>query len=1031
MKAKLMLSLCLLLLAGLGFAQGTRTVSGVVTDKNTGETLMGVAILVKGTTNGTITSMEGNYTLSNVPSNAILEFSYLGMIAQEVPINGKSILNVAMVEDSRNLEEVVVVGYGTTKVKDLTSSITTVKAEELIKTPSGQAMQALQGKVAGMQVVSSGAPGDAPTIRVRGIGSYPGSNNEAPLYVVDGMFFDNINFLNTSDIASISVLKDASAAAIYGVRAANGVVLIETKSGAYKAKTEISYDGYYGVQRAQNILKMANSEQFSQMAYEATFGLDQLNQLQIEDRIAAKDYNSIDYLYVLNSMNRYGRNPLNANVPNVNTDWYKEILRPAAVQSHSVSASGGSEKASYSLGTSYFTQDGILNMNNNYNRFNLRSKVEFKATDWLTLGGNVVVSDESKYGQESSAWNSAYFAVPIMPVIDETNTVAWPDHFANAKDIAYRGAQNPFIVMSYNQNRMKAMNVMTNFHAKIDLIPNKLSFKTTYNQSYVNINNRYVGLPYDMGQGVLRLKSVISRSIGTYVDKIWDNVLTYNDTFGKHNLTVMAGQSYRNERYEGLRASAEDFPYENETSWYLDQALTPSAESIGDGAANEYGLSYFGRLSYNYDGKYLLYGTMRADGSSKYQVKWGYFPTVGLGWVLSEEGFMKDISAVNFLKLRASWGQLGNDKIAASSGSSTTSTVNVALGDIKTGGTQAASTFSWLGWEVTEETDFGISSTFLNNRLGVEADWYNRDTKNAAISVKIPMVGGSVMRNGGVIRNTGVELELNWNDKITKDLRYNIGLNVATLDNKVIDLYGQPYIDGGMAEFRQRSIVGNPLLAFYGYELAGVYQNQAEIDADPVAVANNLIPGDFKYKDQQVEGETGYGVINDDDRVVLGSYFPNLTFGGNLGLEYKNLEFSATFMGQSGNKILNRKRGEVIWTNDQNMDADLALNRWHGDGTTNSYPSSAGLKKGWNQKMSNFFVEDGSFWRIQNVQLAYNFKDLNMGNYTLPLVRVYVTADKPLTMFGYNGFTPEVPNGIDTQMYPIPAVYTVGLNVKF
>ncbi len=1031
MKAKLMLSLCLILFAGFLFAQGGRTVTGVVSDKVSGETLPGVAVQIKGTTIGVITNADGFYSLSDLPANGVLVVSYLGMTTQEIQIDGRSRVNVQLSEDTQNLEELVVVGYGTTKVKDLTSSITTVKASELVKSPTGQAMQALQGKVAGMQVVSSGAPGDAPTIRVRGIGSYPGSNNEAPLYIVDGMFFDNIDFLNTNDIASISVLKDASAAAIYGVRAANGVVLIETKSGSYKAKTEIVYDGYYGFQQAQNVLKMANSEQFSQMAYEATFGMEQLNSIQIEDRIAAKDYNKIDYIYVLNAMERYGRNPNNANVPNVNTDWYAEILRPAAIQNHSISATGGADRASYSLGASYFSQDGILDMKNNYDRFNLRSKVEFKATDWLTLGGNIVVSEATKFGQESSAWNSAYFAVPIMPVIDEQNTEAWPDQYANAKNIAYRGAQNPFIVMSYNQNKMKSLKVLSNFHAKLDLIPNKLSFKTTYNHSYANINNRYVGLPYDMTQGVNRLLSTMSRSVGTYSDKIWDNVLTYSDMFGKHSLTAMAGHSYRNERYEGLRASADDIPYENETTWYLDQALVKNAESIGDGGFNEYGLSYFGRLSYNYDDKYLLYGTVRADGSSKYQEKWGIFPTVGFGWVLSQEGFLKQNEIINFLKLRGSWGQLGNDKIAASSGSSTTSTINVALGGIKTGGTTSASTFSWLGWEVTEELNLGLSSTFLNNRLSVEADWYNRDTKNAAIAVKIPMVGGTIMRNGGVIRNSGIELELGWNDNITKDLSYNVGLNVSTLKNEVIDLYGQPYMDGGMAEFRQRSIVGHPLLAFYGYQVAGVYQNQEEIDADPVAVANKLVPGDFKYVDQQPEGETGYGVINDDDRVVLGSYFPNLMYGGNLGLQYKNLELSATFMGQSGNKILNRKRGEVIWTNDQNMDADLAINRWHGEGTTNSYPSSAGLKKGWNQKMSDFLVEDGSFWRIQNIQLAYNIKNISMGNFSIPLVRVSFTADKPLTVFNYNGFTPEVPNGIDTQMYPVPAVYTLGLNVKF
>jgi hypothetical protein len=282
----------------------------------------------------------------------------------------------------------------------------------------------------------------------------------------------------------------------------------------------------------------------------------------------------------------------------------------------------------------------------------------------------------------------------------------------------------------------------------------------------------------------------------------------------------------------------------------------------------------------------------------------------------------------------------------------------------------------------------------------------------------------------GIIRNSGIEVTLNWNNKISDDLSYNVGVNFATLKNEVRDLYGQPYIDGGSAEFRQRSIVGEPLLAFFGYEVLGVYQNQAEIDADPAA-PSSAVPGDFKYKDQQAEGEEGYGVIDDDDRVVLGSYFPNFMYGGNLGINYKNWEFSTSIVGQSGNKILNRKRGEIIWTSDGNMDADLAINRWHGEGTSNKYPSSAGLRKGWNQKMSDYFVEDGSFFRIQNIQLAYNIKNVTLGGVKIPESKVILTADRPLTLFKYNGFNPEVANGIDTQTYPIPAVYTIGLNVRF
>ena len=405
------------------------------------------------------------------------------------------------------------------KVKDLTSSISTLKSEELAKTPSSQAMQALQGKVAGLQVVSSGAPGDSPTIRLRGIGSYPGKNNEAPLYVVDGMFFDNIDFLNPSDIASISVLKDASAAAIYGVRAANGVVLIETKSGGYNQKTEISYDGYYGTQVAQNVLKMANSEQFAAMAMESG--------------------SPADAGFIQNAMQRYGRSRINPNVPDVNTDWFKEILRPAAIQNHNFSVSGGSQRASYSLGTNYFSQEGILKMKNNYERFNLRSKLDFKANDWLTMGGNLIFSNAVKYGQEADAWNQAYFAVPIMPIYDENNTAATPVNYSSAQDLGYRSGQNPFPTLGFNNNRLNIKKLLANFYLKIDLIPQKLSFKSTYNQAFTSLYERNVNLPYYISNGFQRVDATLKKTTSEYSDQIWDNVLTFTNSFGKHNLVVM------------------------------------------------------------------------------------------------------------------------------------------------------------------------------------------------------------------------------------------------------------------------------------------------------------------------------------------------------------------------------------------------------------------------------------------------------------------------------------------------------------
>ena len=384
------------------------------------------------------------------------------------------------------------------------------------------------------------------------------------------------------------------------------------------------------------------------------------------------------------------------------------------------------------------------------------------------------------------------------------------------------------------------------------------------------------------------------------------------------------------------------------------------------------------------------------------------------------------MKAIDYLKFRFGWGQLGNENVPAAAGAATTSPIDVVFNGIKYGGTVTTSNFSYLRWERTEETNIGVTAKMFHNRLDMDADYFIRDTKDAVIPVFTPAVGGFILKNAGVIRNSGLELALNWNDKIGQDFSYNIGGNISTLKNVMKDIYGQFYIDGGTAEFRQRTAVGYPVFSFFGRQVAGVYQNQAEINADPVAVANGLAPGDFKYKDLNNDGK-----INDDDRTYLGSYFPTLMYGANLGFTYKNLDFSVNCMGQAGNKILNRKRGELIWTNDGNLDADLAVNRWHGEGTSNKYPSSAGLRKGWNQKMSDYFVEDGSFFRIQNVQLGYSFKNIHLSGLNIPLVRIILTAERPLTVFKYNGFNPEVENGIDTQTYPIPAVYTVGLNIKF
>lgn len=1004
--------LMLLFVAGsMVFAQ-TKTVTGTVTGADDGLSLPGVTVVIEGTLQGTVTDIDGNYSVEVTPDQS-LTFSFVGFESQTMPVGNQQVINVALQTADFNLDEVVVIGYGEAQVKDLTSSIVTIKSEELVKTPSGQTMQALQGKVAGMQIVNAGAPGGEPTVRIRGIGSFPGRSNTNPLYVVDGMYFDNIDFMNPNDIENVSVLKDASASAIYGVRAANGVVLITTKSGSLNKKSTVTYEGYYGIQVPQNVIQMSNAEQFVNYIYQTG--------------------DEGDISFISNAMQRYGRSRINPNVPDINTDWYAEIMNSyAPQQNHSLNISGGNEKTAYSMGISYFDQEGLLDTDNSYRRMNIRTKVDHQVNNWLKTGVNINVSNAQRYIGEDAAWFNAYHAVPILPVYDEENYeelfaagVKYPSRYTSAQLLGYRGAQNPFISLDYNNNRQDIRKFLSGIFAEVDLLPEKLTFKTNYNLSYMFIKGRNVGLPYFITSDANRTVSTITSSRTTDVNQFWDNTLTYRNSFGDHNITAMVGTSYRDEWYDYLRGSASDIPL-NENSWYIGQSQEADSKTADDNAERIYGISYFGRLSYNFKDKYLAYFTLRREGTSKYQEKWGTFPAFGLGWVVSEESFFQTSDVINFLKLRAGWGKLGNDKIPRQDGANTTNPVFLAIDDTQLNGTKTTSTFGYLGWETVKETNVGITADVLNRRLNLEADYYIRDTENAAIPVSLKLQSGSVLRNVGTIRNSGFELALNWTGKISSDLRYTLSGNLATLKNEVRDLYGQAYINGGSAEFRQRSQVGKPLLSFYGYEVAGIYQNQAEIDADPIAVANGLVPGDFKFVNQD-----DIDVIDDEDKVFLGSYFPNLTYGSSLGLTYKDFEFSMSFMGQSGNKILNRKRGEIIWTNDTNIDAELAEGLWNGEGTSNKYPSASGLRRGWNQNFSDYLVEDGSFFRIQNVQLAYNLDGAKLLGEGMPDARIHLTAEKPLTLFNYNGFNPEVANGIDRQFYPVPSVFTVGINLKF
>ncbi len=987
-----------------------RTITGKVTSVTDTSPIPGVNVIVQGTSKGTVTDADGNFSIILLTSENALSFTFVGFKTATVQVGSQTTINVQLEDDITTLDQVVVVGYGTQKEKDLTSAITTIGTDEIVKVPTSQAMQALQGKVPGVQIINSGAPGTGPTVRVRGIGSFPGQGYNDPLYVVDGMFFDNIDFLNTADIETISVLKDASAA-IFGVRAANGVVIIETKSGSFNQAPEVTYDGYYGMQVAQNVLKMANAEQFTQYALETG--------------------SAADASFINNAFQRYGRSRINPNVPNVNTDWYKEVLKPAAIQNHSITFAGGKDNVRYSIGASYFNQQGILEeVSNKYQRLNFRTKVDFKATDRLTIGANVNISNARLDSANNDVWFKTFFAVPIIPVYDEQNVNAAPIQLSNAQNLGYRGPQNPFYNLFYSNDRSNIGKILGNFYLDYQLIPNKLSFKTAYNYNFESSVQRNVD--FDYFDGVTQVQNALLRRSRTSLNTILDNTLTYNETFGSHDLTVLAGYAFRSEVTEGSFTRGVDLPLldrNNESTWFIPKGPSVDGDNSGDFGGREFGNSYFGRITYNYADRYLFYSTFRREATNKFDGV-GNFPTFGAGWIISGENFFQS-GLVDFLKLRASWGVLGNDGITPAVGQGTVSAISTAIADALVQGIIVNNVFDVVDtWEKNEIVNIGITSRLLDNRLSLDADYYIKDTKDALIVLLLPAQRNIIRRNLGEIRNSGIEMAINWAGKISSNLSYSLGGNFSTLKNEVTSLGGQSYVDVGQAEFRQRLIVGESINSFFGYEVAGVFQNQTQIDnsglSNEFLAGAGLVPGDFNFKDQN-----GDGAINASDRVVLGSILPNVTYGFNFAIKYRNFDFTANFQGQAGHNILNRKRGEIIFTNDTNIDADLATNLWRGDGTSNKYPSAAGLRKTWNQNMSDYFVEDGSYFRIQNVRLSYSIINGELLGVAIPDTRVTLTAERPLTVFNYNGFNPEVADGIDRQTYPIPSVYTLGLSVKF
>jgi len=987
-----------LMFASSLFAQNSN-IGGVVVDKKTGEPLIGATVMQKGTSNGTVTDIEGRFSFA-MPLESTLTISYVGYVTQELIIHENGQLRIMMESNTKNLEEVVVVGYGTQKVKDMTAPISTVKGSDLTKQTTSSAMSALQGKMAGVQIVNSGVPGQGPDVKIRGLGSI--GDYGSPLYVVDGVFVDNIDFLSSSDIEDLTVLKDASAAAIYGVRAANGVVLVTTKKGTMD-QVNVSYDGYVGYQMPVNVVKLTNKDQYVQMLNSA-------------------------------NINTTGYVPLVASNYPTTTDWYSQLLRNALTHSHSIDISGATEKTNYSFGGNYFYQEGIMNATNDYQRYNFRGRLDQKVTDWLKMGFNTVVSSYSKNIPNNDAFFQAFVNPPVYSPYDNSNAAAYPVKFGSPQQFGFGNQYgNPLAEAYYNNQKEDGLNLIFSTFAEFTL-SQKLKFKTSYNLDYVFFKNQNYTPQYNVGgsQGVLQ--SNLSKTFNLTTKQIVDNLLTYTDKIGLNSFNVLLGQSTRLERQSYLTGTALGVPGFDAQSIYLTTGSFQNRYS-NDGAYAYNGLSFFTRGTYNFNDKYLATVTFRADGSSKYQDNWGYFPSVGLGWIMTGEDFMKNQTIFQYLKARASYGMLGNDNIPANSAAilgTTGAGSSAVFGNTLVPGVGAQTVVqNYLKWEVVNEFDAGFDFSIVNQKLSGSLDYYNRTTNNVVFSAPIATGGGvtDLLANNGSVQNQGAELNLNWTEKINKDFSYNIGLNASTIANKVLALNGRDTpIPGAQVGgiFATQTKVGYPIGSFWGYEIAGVYATEGAALGDPVSIAQYRNAGYFQFKDQN-----GDKVITEADKIYLGSAIPWLTSGLDFGLNYKKLDVSVTLQGQFGNKILNAKRMNRNVFSDGNYDLNFYQNAWTASKHSSTYPSAEAYNDPNIVNALSFFVEDGSYVRIQNIQIGYTIdKFLGMKN-----MRVYVSAQRPFTYFTYNGFSPEVSgtpisNGVDTNVYPMQAVYSVGLKLN-
>lgn len=1003
------------------FAQ---TVKGVVSDES--GPIPQVNINIKGTAINTITDLDGKFTINNVDSKAILVFSYIGYVRQEVPVSGKTELLVTLKSDISALGEVVVVGYVGQKKASITSAVTAVNMDDLSKTKVPDVAQALQGQVAGVFVAANtGAPGDGIKIRIRGEGTL--GNNEV-LYVVDGVSTRDISFLNQSDVKSMTVLKDAAAGAVYGSRAAGGVIVITTKSGQ-QGKSVISADYYSGFHFAANLPEMLNADQYltvKDRAWHNTIG----NSASATSPYAADR--------ALGSVNGISLS---------NTDWQDELFTTGFSKNFQASVSGGSENVQYLISGGYFGMDGIVvEDHDKYQRINFRANINANVSDRFKVGTNLQISEEqqdklSSSGDAPGIIRHALLRPPVLGVYKDVNDPTYsaenpytdlPFYTGpnNGWSQNYEFTSNPIAIVHFTDDRRDTFQTFGNVYAEYAFLQDKsLKFKSNFGADISYSHNKNFASNFGdnnisdtgnqyYGMGRNNRPNNLDENRGQSMTFTFSNTLNYVKTYNDvHSVNLLLGSESISSNSAAMGGSRQNFDNTSDAFRYLDYGSTQNIYSSG--SASNWGLmSYFASGTYGYDSKYFATATMRADASSRFgpNNKWGYFPSVSGGWIISKEDFMQKMDWISNLKLRASWGQSGNQEIPDHAYETLVSTSGGVVNIIRYGNPD-------IKWETTTQTNFGLDLSILKNKLSFTADYFEKKTDDILLGVTLPAVSVGVINqtivNAGEVSNKGFEFGLNFQDN-DHAFKYGVNANVATLTNRVnaLQTYVANIIDNGTHTITE---VGQSISSYYGLVFDGIYQNTAEVSSTLFSNTNGTVPGDIKFKDINADGQ-----INADDRAIIGNPIPKITYGLSFNADYKKFDFSFLLQGVEGVDRYNDLKQILNYDSRPFNSMTSVLDSWNGEGTSNTTPRLTFNNNG-GGNVSSVFVEDASYMRLKNIEIGYTFDAKSIG---LKQLRIYASGQNLFTITDYTGLDPESTSLIDKGTYPQSEAFILGLQVK-